>query len=83
MLRIPYADSIHFFSEISPLSVLGSTLLDKIKEECIPMGFKHHYIVHALESEIVKNMNQIITNIEPTMEILKVIKPIYNFKAGE
>lgn len=56
----PYADSIHFFSEISPLGVLGSTLLDMIKEECIPIGFKHHYIVHALESEIVYELLEAI-----------------------
>lgn len=30
-----------------------------------------------------KDMNEIMANIEPTVEILKVIKPIYNFKAGE
>lgn len=30
-----------------------------------------------------KDMHEIIANIEPTVEILKVIKPIYNFKAGE
>lgn len=30
-----------------------------------------------------KNMDEIVANIEPTVEILKVIKPIYNFKAGE
>lgn len=56
----PYADSIHFFSEISPLGVLGSTLLDNLEEELIPMGFKHHYIVHALESEIVYELLEAI-----------------------
>ncbi|MBO4957007.1 MAG: RtcB family protein [Rickettsiales bacterium] len=30
-----------------------------------------------------KNMDNIIKNIKPTAEIVKVIKPIYNFKAGE
>lgn len=30
-----------------------------------------------------KNMDDIINNIGPTADILKVIKPIYNFKAGE
>lgn len=30
-----------------------------------------------------KPMEEIINNIEDTVEILKVIKPIYNFKAGE
>lgn len=30
-----------------------------------------------------KNMDEIVKNIEPTTEIIKVIKPIYNFKAEE
>ncbi|MHB8125324.1 MAG: RtcB family protein [Desulfitobacteriaceae bacterium] len=30
-----------------------------------------------------KNMDDIINNIRPTADIVKVIKPIYNFKAGE
>jgi RNA-splicing ligase RtcB len=30
-----------------------------------------------------KNMDEIIANIEPTAEIVKRIKPIYNFKAAE
>lgn len=54
------ADAIHFFSEISPLGVLGSTLLDQIDERLIPMRFKHHYIVHALESEIVYELLEAI-----------------------
>ena len=30
-----------------------------------------------------KDMNEIIENIEPTAEVIKIIKPIYNFKAAE
>lgn len=30
-----------------------------------------------------KNMNDIVNNIGPTADILKIIKPVYNFKAGE
>ncbi len=30
-----------------------------------------------------KNMDDIVNNIAPTAEIIKIIKPIYNFKAGE
>lgn len=30
-----------------------------------------------------KNMDDIVENIGPTAEITKIIKPIYNFKAGE
>jgi RNA-splicing ligase RtcB len=30
-----------------------------------------------------KNMDDIVANIEPTVKILKKIKPVYNYKAGE
>ena len=30
-----------------------------------------------------KEMQDIVDNIGPTVDILKVIRPIYNFKAGE
>lgn len=30
-----------------------------------------------------KSMDDIVNNITDTVDILKVIKPIYNFKAGE
>jgi hypothetical protein len=29
-----------------------------------------------------KSMEAITENIEPTVKILKIIKPVYNFKAG-
>ena len=31
----------------------------------------------------LKNMDAIVNNISPTAEIIKIIKPIYNFKAAE
>ena len=30
-----------------------------------------------------KTMDYIVNNISPTAKIIKIIKPIYNFKAGE
>lgn len=30
-----------------------------------------------------KPMESILTNVEPTVEIQKIIRPVYNFKAGE
>ena len=30
-----------------------------------------------------KNMDDIVRNIAPTAEILRIIKPVYNFKAAE
>lgn len=47
------SDAIMFFSESSPLGVVGSFLLDKCCYSNNYISFKHHYIMHALESEIV------------------------------
>ena len=46
-------DVISFFSEAGLCGVVGSFLLDKFpySEDCF--SFKHHYITHALESEIL------------------------------
>ncbi|GHS93237.1 WYL domain-containing protein [Synergistales bacterium] len=48
-----WRDALAFYSEIDPLGVVGSYLLNKL--ESIPdyYSFKHHYILHALESEIL------------------------------
>lgn len=32
---------------------------------------------------VYKTMDDIVANIAPTAEIVKIIKPIYNYKAGE
>ena len=32
---------------------------------------------------VYKPIDEIVNNIENTVEIVKIIKPIYNFKAGE
>ena len=47
-------DALLFFSEISPLGVVGSYLTDKCDNRENFLTFKHHYIMHALESEIVE-----------------------------
>jgi hypothetical protein len=46
-------EALLFFSEISPLGVVGSYLLDKCNCKSMLITYKHHYIMHALESEIV------------------------------
>ena len=48
------SDALHFFSEIAPCGVIGSFLLDKYDR--IPpdhIGFKHHYMTGALDSDVV------------------------------
>lgn len=49
-------DAVNFFSEAAPLGVVGSFLLDKktaqgSEEHCF--RFRHHYLMHAVDSEIL------------------------------
>ncbi len=48
-----WADTIAFFSETDPLGVIGSTLLDKLDKAPDIYQFKHHYMLHALDSQIL------------------------------
>ncbi|MDR3164404.1 MAG: WYL domain-containing protein [Synergistaceae bacterium] len=48
-----WRDAAAFFSEIDPIGVIGSFLLDKFESSTDYFGFKHHYILHAMESEIL------------------------------
>ena len=51
-----WRDAIAFFSEEDPVGVIGSCLLDKLPEIPGCFGFKHHYILHALDSEVLCNI---------------------------
>lgn len=46
-------DAVAFFSEEDPIGVIGSYILDKYDNAPDYFTFKHHYIFHALESEIL------------------------------
>ena len=48
-----WLEAVAFFSEADPLGVIGSYLLDRA--EAVPdyFGFKHHYILHALDSQLL------------------------------
>ena len=48
-----WEDALHFFSEASPLGVIGSFLLDRFGEDRSFFRFKHHYLVHTLDSQIL------------------------------
>ena len=48
-----WADTVAFFSEADPLGVVGSTLLDKLDVSPEYYQFKHHYILHTLDSQIL------------------------------
>ena len=51
-----WADALAFFSEEDPLGVVGSYLLDKMSTTSEYFRFKHHYILHALESEVLLDL---------------------------
>lgn len=46
------ADAINFYAEAGQLGVVGSFLLDKLPDKEPLLKYKHHYILHALESEV-------------------------------
>ena len=49
-------DAIEFFSETNPVGVIGSYLLDRevFKNETPVFWYKHHYMLYAMESEILE-----------------------------
>lgn len=47
------ADTLDYFSEVAPCGVIGSYLLDKIDAHDEHFAFKHHYITHAMDSDIL------------------------------
>ena len=48
-----WEDAVAFFSEADPVGVIGSYLLDKLPEQPDRFSFKHHYTLHALDSEVL------------------------------
>lgn len=55
-----YRDVIRFFTEESPLGVVGSYLEDKIGPAEEYFCFKNHYIMNAYDSEIIESVLQAI-----------------------
>lgn len=45
--------ALQFYSEVDPLGVVGSFLLDRLPGQERLFGFKHHYILHTLDSQIL------------------------------
>lgn len=48
-----WADTAAFFSEANPLGIIGSTILDQLHISPDYYQFKHHYILHTLDSQII------------------------------
>ena len=51
-----WADALAFYSEADPMGVVGSYLLDKLREKPRYFRFKHHYILHALDSDVLHKL---------------------------
>lgn len=57
-----WQDAAAFFSEAAPLGVVGSYLLDRRESAPGYFGFKHHYLLHALDSEILFTLLECISS---------------------
>lgn len=55
-----WKDALAFYSEADPLGVIGSCLMDKQDERSDRFRFKHHYILHALDSAVLCELLQAI-----------------------
>ena len=53
-----WSDALAFFSEADPVGVVGSFLMDKLENGSDIFRFKHHYILHALDSDVLCELLQ-------------------------
>ncbi len=53
-----WREAAAFFSEAAPLGVIGSYVQDLLPEKAEYFRFKHHYILNALDSEILCELAQ-------------------------
>ena len=51
-----WKDTVAFASEVMPLGIVGSCLLDKYHDVPRYFSFKHHYLLHAMDSEILSQL---------------------------
>lgn len=68
---LPQTDFLDFFAEVAPCGVVGSTILDKLPVHQSPFRFKHHYLTSALDSEILYQFLQAISQ-QREVEIQRV-----------
>ena len=52
----PLSDLIGFFAESEQLGVVGSYLADRFRLRTENLRFKHHYILYALDSEVLSDL---------------------------
>lgn len=51
-----WQEAISFFAEIGQIGVIGSFLEDKFAESSEGFSYKHHYLLHALESDVLLDL---------------------------
>ena len=71
-----WREAISFYSEADPMGVIGSYLLDRLNDVPDFMQLKHHYILFAMESEILFELLAAIR------EKRRVLLKIHNKRRG-
>ena len=49
-------EAVSFFAESTPVGAVGSFLEDKYSEEATRFSYKHHYLLQALESDVLVDL---------------------------
>ena len=83
-----WADTLAFFAEADPLGMVGSFLLDKLETVPDYFQFKHHYILHTLDSQLLLQLLTAIgerrriklTNASVRSAAGKVVHTVYPLK---
>ncbi len=69
-----WSEALSFFSESDPMGVIGSYLMDRLDTTSDAFRFKHHYILHALDSDILCTLLQAIDAHRAVSLILRSLK---------
>lgn len=69
-----WQDAVAFYSEEDPLGVIGSYIGDRMEDNPEFFSFKHHYILHALDSEV---LYKLLTAIGEKKKVLIDIKCLH------
>ncbi len=64
-----WEDALEFYSEAGGCGVIGNFMLDKTENSNEYFSFKHHYITHALDSQITATLFSCITR-QKTAELV-------------
>lgn len=81
-----WTDALAFFSEEDPLGVIGSFLMDRQEEPSDLFRFKHHYILHALDSDVLcelllameahRTVELAVRNVHSSREVRRTVCPL-------